>query len=117
MAILTLGGTAVASPSKINVVIEDVDKIDKNAAGMAVIDRLAVKRRIECEWKYLTNAAAATLLVAAAPVFYTVLYYDPYDNATKTITCYTLEKVVGTLRYVSTTPVGRDEIKITFREQ
>jgi hypothetical protein len=119
MAILSLGGTAVAAPSKITVAITDVAKVDHNAAGNAVIDRTGQKRRIECEWGYLTNAQIATLLVAAGSTtpFFTVAYCDPQTNAPATATCYAQERNMGVQKYAGTTPTGWRDVKITFQEQ
>jgi len=120
MAILTIAGTAVKSPSKMISVIRDVSgRIDRNAAGTTVIDRIAQKRDLECEWAYLTNAEIETILTKAgeSSTFFTVYYYDAQDNANKTITCYVLERSMGVQRYSGTTPVGWENVKITFREQ
>jgi len=119
MATLVLGGTTVASPSKITVSTNDISKIDRNAAGLTVIDRQTRKRQLEIEWNYLTNAQAATLLGAAgsSTVFFSVVYVDPQDNASKTITCYATERSLSVLRNVSGAPYGWEDVKLTLVEQ
>lgn len=120
MAVLVLGGTTVAAPSKITVVIADIaSKQERNAAGTTVLDRLTRKRRVECEWKYVSSANMATLLGAAGKntTFFTVAYHDPEDNASKTITCFVASREMGAAKYSSGTPIGWENVKMSFEEQ
>lgn len=120
MAILTVAGTAIKSPSKMVTSVVDVQgRVDMNAAGTTVIDRITQKRQLECEWAYMTNSEVESLFTKAgeSSVFFTVLYYDPQDNTTKTINAYVLERSAGVQRYSGTTPVGWENVRVTFKEQ
>jgi hypothetical protein len=114
---MKINGSDMPTPSKMYVVRYPIQsKGDKNAAGQTVRDRVAVKRRIECEWAYITNANLATLLSAMSDIFFTVNYFDPYDNALKTITCEVGEQSMGVYRIISGTPVWTNT-KMTLTEQ
>jgi hypothetical protein len=90
---------------------------DKNAAGTTIIDRIATKRRLECEWAYLSQANMALLLAAvSATIFFTVSYFDPYDNAQKTITCHVGERAIGIYREISGVPMWVNT-KMTLTER
>ena len=115
--VMKINGNDIPTPSKEYVVRYHVQsKDDKNAAGQTVRDRIATKRRIECEWAYLSCADMASLLTAIADVFFTVNYYDPYDNALKTITCEVGEQSIGVYRITSGVPVWTNT-KMTLTEQ
>lgn len=87
--ILFLGTAYVKTPKKLTVGIYDVSSsADRNAAGEILIDRVAVKRKIECEWGPLTNAEISDILTKVTSVFFTVKYPDPLTGTEKTITCY-----------------------------
>lgn len=114
---LKINGNDMPTPSKLYVVQYPIQsKDDKNAAGQTVRDRIATKRRIECEWSYLSRADMATLLAAVAGVFFTVNYFDPYDNALKAITCEVGERVMGMYQITNSLPVWTGT-KMTFTEQ
>lgn len=120
MAVLVLGGTPVAAPTKLRVVIADISsKQERNAAGTTVIDRITRKRRIECEWSFVSASAMATLLGAAGKTTstFSVAYHDPEDNATKTITCFVASREMGAAKYSSGVPIGWEQVKISFEEQ
>ena len=117
MAVLQIGGNTVPAPSVLYVVISDIKTEERNAAGSSVIDTIAAgKRRIECDWAYVTNANLATLLGAVSGATFSVTYFDPIDNAAKTITCTVGERTVGALMYKSNAPVWGN-VKMTFTEQ
>ncbi len=119
MAVLKIASAEVLSPSRVFVTLNIKDKTDTNAAGGTVIDGLPRKRRVECEWSYLTRAQMATILTAidTASKFFAITYFDPFDNALKTITVYTSEQVMGMQRYDGTTPKGWQDVKIYFNER
>ena len=117
MAVLQIGGNTVPAPSVLYVVISDIKTEERNAAGSSVIDTIAAgKRRLECDWSYVTNANLATLLGAVSGATFTVSYLDPLINTAKTITCTVGERSIGALMYKSGTPVWGN-VKMTFTEQ
>jgi hypothetical protein len=100
---IKINGVDISTPSKVSVGIYDVSKsADRNAAGDILIDRVAVKRKLECEWPALTNSAMSTLLSAVTDVFFTVTYPDPLTGTDKTITCYVGDRTAPVYKYNGT---------------
>ena len=98
---IKINGTLLPTPSGYSVNIMDISKAERNAAGTMVIDRIATKRKIELVWKYVDKAGLSNVLKLVAPVFFTVEYIDPEDNALKTGTFYCGDRNVGALDYRS----------------
>lgn len=84
---LILNGVVVPTPKSMSISINDIDaETGRNANGTIVRDRVAVKRKIECEWGMLTQEEMQTLLNAVTPVFFSVKYIDPQiGETTKTM--------------------------------
>lgn len=84
---LVINGVTVVTPKSMSVSISDVDgDTGRNANGTIVRDRVAVKRKIECEWGMLTQDEMQKLLNAVTPVFFSVKYIDPQiGETTKTM--------------------------------
>jgi len=117
MAVLQINSNTMPAPSVMYVIVSDIKTEERNAAGASVIDRIAAgKRRIECDWAYVSNANLVTLLSAVSGATFTVSYLDPLTNAAKTITCTVGERAVGALVYKSGTPVW-GSVKMTFTER
>lgn len=117
---LQINGQTVASPSEMLITITDAaTRVDRNAAGLAVIDRTGRKRRLEITWAYLTNAELNTILTNAgvSDVFFTVQYYDPETGAARTGTFYTVQQTMGMQRYSGTAAVGWEDVKLDLMER
>ena len=100
---IKINGVDISTPSKVSVGIYDVSKsADRNAAGDILIDRVAVKRKLECEWPALDNSSMSALLSAVTDVFFTVTYPDPLTGADKTITCYVGDRTAPMYKYNGT---------------
>lgn len=83
MALLTIGGVAQKTPSKMKISINDIDgETTRNAQGTLTRDRIATKRKIELEFPPLTHSQIFTLLSAVSQVFFTVTFLDPYTDPT-----------------------------------
>lgn len=113
---LSLAGTSVRTPSLLRVVFSNIAKIEHNAAGMTVMDRLARKRRLEIQWAYLTNAQMSTIAGKVTAPFFSVSYYDPESGA-KTITCRVENFETGMQRYAGSAAVGWQDVKLELIEQ
>lgn len=113
---LSLAGTSVRTPSLLRVVFTNVAKIEQNAAGLTVMDRLARKRKLEIEWAYLTNAQMSTIASKVTAPFFSVSYYDPESGA-KTITCRAENFETGVQRYTGSAAVGWQDVKMELIEQ
>ncbi|HHV27429.1 MAG TPA: hypothetical protein GXX63_09565 [Tissierellia bacterium] len=86
---LKINGVAVATPKVFKVDINDLDgESGRNAKGGLVRDRIAVKRKLNCEWPPLKNSQISTLLKAVSSVYFTVEYPDPVEGVRLTKTFY-----------------------------
>lgn len=80
---LIINGVVVPTPKTMSISINDIDaETGRNANGTIVRDRVAVKRKIECEWGMLTQDEMQTLLNAVSSVFFSVKYIDPQSGTT-----------------------------------
>lgn len=86
---LQINGVAIATPKTFSVTVSDLDgETNRNAKGDLIRDRIAVKRKLSCEWPPLTMGEISTLLQAVKDVYFSVTYPDPMDGATVTKTVY-----------------------------
>jgi hypothetical protein len=114
---ISVNGTPIATPQRCSVGVYDVSKTaDRNAQGDILIDRVAVKRKLEMEWGALSNSAISAILSAVTDVFFTVAYPDPQTGASKTITCYVGDRTAPMLKYTSGTPYW-EGLKMNFIER
>lgn len=85
---LQINGVSIATPKSFTVGVMDLDgESTRNAKGELIRDRVAVKRKIECEWPALRMGEISALLQAVKDVYFTVTYPDPMvgGNTTKTM--------------------------------
>ncbi|WP_066316979.1 DUF6711 family protein [Bacillus sp. FJAT-29814] len=108
MALITVGGVALPTPSEYQVDIMDISKAERNAAGTMIIERIATKRKIELGWALLTGAQYSQILNAVDPVFFTVVYFDPKDNSNKTGTFYCGDRPAPMMRFDNGVPSWKD---------
>ena len=114
---ISVNGSPIATPQKCSVGVHDVSKTsDRNAQGDTLIDRVAVKRKLEMEWGALSNSAISSILSAVTDVFFTVTYPDPLTGASKTITCYVGDRAAPMLKYTSGTPYW-EGLRMNFIEK
>lgn len=88
---LKINGTPVAAPSVFQVDVYDIDSDStaRNTLGEMLRDRVAVKRKLICEWPPLTMSEASVILQAVQDVFFEVTYPDPVTgNKQETKTFY-----------------------------
>lgn len=89
MALLQVNGVDIATPSKLQVDLSDLDgTTNRNAKGELVRDRIAVKRKISLEWPPLSNSDISTILKAVQNVFFSCTYPDPMEGINQTKTFY-----------------------------
>jgi len=75
---LKINNVTIKTPSKLDVGIMDIDgETNRNAKGEMIRDRIAVKRKLSCEWPAMSQSEASTLLNAVSSVFFTVEFPDP----------------------------------------
>lgn len=76
---------------KITVEIYDLDSEDgsgRNQNGVMFRDRVAVKRRVNCQWGILDRDQMKLILQATDEEFLTLTYPDPYAGESRQIECY-----------------------------
>lgn len=100
MAMIWINNVATASPSALEVEIEEVGDADtRNALGQRLVDRIAVKRVIELTWAHLTAEQMAALMTAtSASAFFTAKYPDPVTGQLRTCVCRVAEQSAKALR-------------------
>jgi len=113
---LKLNGADFPAPSAMKVAVFDVSSgVNRNAAGGAVMDCIAVKRRLELKWAYLPGADMAKLLDGVNG-FFRAEYPDPATGTMRAMDCYCSERVTGVLRMDGGTPVWTD-VEMTWTER
>ncbi len=102
--ILKINGVAIKDPFSFSVDIMDLDSEDatRNAQGDLIRDRIAVKRKLFCQWPPLKDSEISTLLQAVKNPFFTVEYPDPMEGERVTKTFYVSNRTVPMYRYDST---------------
>ena len=86
---MKINGTEIKTPSSMTLTISDIDGDSyRNALGETIRDRIAVKRKIELEWKTLSSAEISKLLTAVKNTFFSVSYLDAVTGTTITKTFY-----------------------------
>lgn len=116
MALITVGGVVLPTPSEYIVGLMSLSKAERNAVGTMIIERIATKRKIELGWSYLTGPQYSQILNAVDPVFFTVNYFDPKDNANKTGTFYCGDRQAPMMKFTNGVPSWKD-IKFNLIER
>lgn len=85
-----INGSEPPAPKKVTVNVQDLSSgsSGRNADGEMMIDFVASKRKIECEWPSLTSSEMSSLMSLMSATTFPVTYIDPETGASKTITCY-----------------------------
>ena len=107
---LTVNGASLPAPSAMKISIFNVGaQSARTASGLAVVDRIGVKRKIEMKWAHLSATDMQTLLTAVgAGAFMSATYPDPATGAARTMQCYCEERKTGMLRMKDGVPVWTD---------
>lgn len=90
MALITVNNVDMPNPSKMQWSLQDVSVGDSGRSddGRMFKGRVAQKRKIELSWNAVTPSVARTILTAFNPEYITVKFFDPMDNANKTLEMY-----------------------------
>jgi hypothetical protein len=99
MALITLNGVALPTPTEFQVSYNDISKADRNANGYMIIERIATKRKLFFTYSFVTAADANLILQLISPTFYDVTYLDPQDNVMKTGNFYCGDRQLGMIDY------------------
>ena len=104
MALLKINKTDLPVPTVLQPGIQDLDSEDgsgRNQSGTMFRDRIAIKRKVHCEWGPLSKAEMKTLLTAMSGASFSLTYPDPQEGALKTITAYVGDRSVPMLMPLS----------------
>lgn len=75
----------VATPKSFVVDLSDIDgESTRNALGDLIRDRIAVKRKLSCDWEPLRMDQISALLQAVQNEFFQVTYPDPMTGSMRT---------------------------------
>jgi hypothetical protein len=108
MALISIGGVALPTPSSFSVGVMDLSKAERNANGSMIIERIATKKKLSFSYAFLSATDLAVILKAIAPTFYNVTYLDPVDNTFKTASFYCGDRGVGMIDYIDNVPRYKD---------
>ena len=101
MALITISGVALPTPSEFQVGYQDISKAERNANGTMIIERVAVKRKLFLTYAYVTESDASLILKAVAPTSYTVTYMDPQTRSMKSGAFYCGDRNLGMIDYIN----------------
>lgn len=90
MALLKIDGTDLPAPTILQPTITDLDSeaTGRNQLGMMFRDRIAIKRKVHCEWGILSRTEMSSLLQAMTAASFTLTYPDPQTGQLTAITAY-----------------------------
>jgi hypothetical protein len=108
MALISVGGVDLPTPSELQVGIQDLSKGERNANGMMIIERIATKIKLEISYTFLSKADLSKVLNAVAPVFFSVSYLDPQTDSMRTGTFYCGDRNCGMLSFTNGVPRYKD---------
>lgn len=109
MAILTIGGAAMPSPSEMKVTLFEIGSGDvRSASGALVKDVTAVKRCLNLRWAHLTPPELGDLLDAVCGAFFEAEYPDPVQGAVRTAVFHAGDCAAGILKMENGAPVWTD---------
>lgn len=108
MALISINGSPLPTPSDFQVGIQDISKAERNANGTMIIERIASKRKLEISYKYLTRTELSKVLNAVSPVFFSVTFMDPQTNGMRTGTFYSGDRNAGMLDFLNGIPRYKD---------
>lgn len=114
---ININGTPVKTPQRCAIGITEISSGEiRNALGDALIDRVAVKRRLDLEWGALSNAECSAILSAVKPIFFRVEYPDPEEGIDKTIVCHVTDRESPMLMYQGGVPYW-EGLRMTLLER
>ena len=77
MALFSVSGVAMPTPTDLQVGIQDISKAERNANGTMIIERVTTKIKLNFTYAFITENDAAFILKHIAPTSYSVTYLHP----------------------------------------
>lgn len=113
---ISINGVTIPAPSDFTVGIQDISKAERNARGTMIIERIATKRKLELQWKYLSKPQLSQLLNLVSGVFFSVTYPDPQTGANRTGTFYCGDRPAPMIDFRNGVPRYKD-VKFSLVER
>jgi hypothetical protein len=104
MALITIGGEALPTPTEFQIGYQDISKAERNANGKMMIERIATKRKLFLTYSYLTESDLAFILRKVAPAYFSVTYVDAQTQTKKSGSFYCGDRNVGFVDYIKEKP-------------
>ena len=104
LALISVSGVDLPTPTEFQVGYMDVSKAERNANGTMIIERITSKRKLFLTYAYVTESDASTMLLQLAPTSYTVTYMDPQTRSMKSGSFYCGDRNIGMLDYINGKP-------------
>ena len=119
MALLKINNTDLPAPTVLQPGLQDLDSEDgtgRNQVGTLFRDRVAVKRKVHCEWGILSKDEMAALLTAMSPASFKLTYPDPQEGILKEITAYVGDRTPAMCSAISDTDWVWTGLSVDFIE-
>lgn len=87
---MKINGVTILTPTELKVSTFRISKSERTADGSMVMDIIAVKRRLDLSWAVIADSDLQQIMGLLAPTqaFHAVIYPDPENGETATITVY-----------------------------
>ena len=102
---------------QVDIMDVDASTTGRNQSGTMIRDRVAVKRKINCTWNYLTPRQMQVLLSAVQSPFFQVKYLDPLTNSYQTRTFYVGDRSAPMYSMEAKTGTLYTSLSMNFIEQ
>ncbi|MEH7503293.1 DUF6711 family protein [Neobacillus drentensis] len=116
MALISVGGVDLPTPSDYGVGVQDISKAERNALGNMLIERITTKRTVDISYSYLDASDLSTILQAVSPTFFNLTYLDPVTNSNRTASFYCGDRSMGMISFINNVPRYKD-LKFTLIER
>lgn len=101
MALLTIQGAMLPTPSEYEIGIMDISKAERNANGTMIIERITTKRKISVKYKFVTKDQLSLILTLLQPVFWDVTFTNPMTDQIETSSFYVGDRNMGIVDIVN----------------
>jgi len=108
LALLSIGGVAMPTPTELTVSVNDISKADRNANGTMVLERITTKQKLQCKWTYISGYNLQIILSTISATTYNVTYINPITNASETRNMYCGDRSVGYIDFQNSVPRYKD---------